>query len=216
MSAKHASAQPFIPPRVTMDELKVAVQACRGCDLWERGTQAVFGEGPVPAEIMLVGEQPGDAEDRLGHPFVGPAGRLLDKALEEVGIHREDVYLTNAVKHFKWEAKGKRRMHEKPSQGEIRACEPWLFAELALVRPRVVVLLGATAAQTLLGRTFRLTQHRGEFVPSTHAPYVMATVHPSAVLRSPDDETRAEAFRLLVADLLCVPPVLTSARRRAA
>ena len=174
---------------------------CRNCDLWRKGTQTVFGEGPSSAAIMFVGEQPGDQEDLQGRPFVGPAGKLLKNALEEVGIDLKKIYVTNAVKHFKWEPRGKRRIHKKPNATEIAACRPWLDAELAAIKPKLVVCLGATAAQALLGRTFRVTQHRGELLESSIAPHVMATVHPSSILRAPDEEARHEAQAQFVADL---------------
>jgi DNA polymerase len=174
---------------------------CRACDLWARGTQTVFGEGPRGATLMLVGEQPGDQEDLSGHPFVGPAGKLLDRALTEAGIDRRTVYVTNVVKHFKWEPRGKRRIHKKPNAAEITACRPWLETEIQLVRPRALVCLGATAAQALLGRQFKLTAHRGEAVESALAPFVAATVHPSSILRAPDDESRRREMRRFVEDL---------------
>jgi DNA polymerase len=176
-------------------------RACKACELYKLGTQTVFGEGPAKAAVMLVGEQPGDAEDLAGHPFVGPAGRLLDKALEEAGIDRRRVYVTNVVKHFKWEPRGKRRIHAKPNAGEIGACRPWLETEIALIKPRVLVCLGATAAQALLGKSFRVTRQRGEFVQSSLAPLATATVHPSSILRAPDDQTRQEELRRFVDDL---------------
>ena len=173
---------------------------CRNCELWRNATQTVFGEGTPGARMMLVGEQPGDQEDRTGHPFVGPAGRLLDEALAEAGIDRDEVYVTNAVKHFKWKARGKRRIHDKPTWTEQMACRPWLDAEIALVKPRVLVCLGATAAQALLGRAFKVSQQRGTFVPSPLAPRVTATVHPSSILRAPDDDTRRAEMARFVAD----------------
>ena len=182
----------------TYDELRTAVQECRRCPLYANATQAVLGEGPLPAELMLVGEQPGDQEDKAGKPFVGPAGRLLDKALDEAGIRRDRAYLTNAVKHFKWKARGPRRIHDKPSWTEQVACRPWLEEELALAQPRVLVLLGATAAQTLLGRDFRITRSRGVPLDSDLAGLVLATIHPSAVLRADD---RDEMYAGLVQDL---------------
>jgi DNA polymerase len=191
----------LLPVRLTLGAVKELAAGCKACDLYLTGTQTVFGEGPAPARIMLVGEQPGDAEDIAGHPFVGPAGRLLDRALAEAGIDRRTVYLTNVVKHFKWEPRGKRRIHVKPNAGEIAACRPWLETEIALVKPRVLVCLGATAAQALLGRSFKVSQQRGEVVPSPLAPIVTATVHPSSILRAPDDATRREEMRLFVADL---------------
>jgi uracil-DNA glycosylase family protein len=180
---------------------RAAAAACRACELWERGTQTVFGEGPVPADVMLVGEQPGHEEDLAGHPFVGPAGRVLDHALESAGLDRKSVYVTNVVKHFNWEPRGKWRIHKKPTAWHIRACRPWLMAELAAVQPRAIVCLGATAAQALLGRGVRVTQSRGEPLPSTLARYVMATLHPSAVLRAPDPVGRQVAMKRLVSDL---------------
>jgi DNA polymerase len=178
-----------------------AAQGCRACELWERATQTVFGSGPVPAPVLLVGEQPGDKEDRLGEPFVGPAGRVLDHALVAAGIDRQQVYVTNVVKHFSWEARGKWRIHKRPKPHQIQACRPWLDAEIAAVHPTVIVCLGATAAQALLGRTFRVTQQRGEFVESALAAKVMATVHPSSLLRAPDDQTRERETRRFIADL---------------
>jgi DNA polymerase len=196
-----SSAAPLIPDRPTLPKLKDAAADCQACDLWERGTQTVFGEGSKGARVMFVGEQPGDQEDLAGKPFVGPAGKLLDRALEQAGIDRAAAYVTNVVKHFKWEPRGKRRIHAKPNQAEIAACRPWLDAEIALVRPRALVCLGATAAQALLGRQFKVSQRRGEFVESTLAPLVMATVHPSSLLRAPDDETRRREMERFVADL---------------
>jgi uracil-DNA glycosylase len=196
------SAADFIPPRPTLAKLREAAANCRGCDLWAVGTQTVFGEGPRNAAVMFVGEQPGDQEDRAGAPFVGPAGRLLDAALEQAGIDRREVYVTNAVKHFKWERgeKGKRRIHKKPNDMEIRACHPWLEQEIALVKPRVIIALGATAAQSLLGKQFRVTKERGKPIPTDFADAVIATVHPSAVLRAPP-ESRKEAERQFMADI---------------
>jgi len=191
----------LIPDRPTVSSARDAARECQACDLYKRGTQTVFGEGASRAALMLVGEQPGDAEDLSGHPFVGPAGKLLDKALVEAGIDRSAVYVTNVVKHFKWEPRGKRRIHKKPNAGEIAACRPWLDTEIALVTPRAIVCLGATAAQALLGPGFRVTAHRGEFVESPLAPVVLATVHPSSLLRTPDDETRHRETRRFIADL---------------
>jgi len=195
------SAADFLPGERTLPALREAAARCRGCHLWQRGTQTVFGAGPRKARVMLVGEQPGNDEDVAGAPFVGPAGRVLDRALEAVGVDRRDVYVTNVVKHFKWEAKGKRRIHTKPSQLEITACLPWLEAELDLVTPAALVCLGATAAQALLGPTFRVTRQRGEWVRARWAPRVMATIHPSAILRAPDDEARRAEMERFVADL---------------
>jgi DNA polymerase len=191
----------LLPERPTLNTVREAARGCKACDLYRRGTQTVFGEGPRKAEIMLVGEQPGDAEDLAGHPFVGPAGRLLDNALEEAGIDRALVYVTNVVKHFKWEPRGKRRIHAKPNAAEIGACRPWLETEIALVKPRVLICLGATAAQALLGKAFKVSRQRGEPVPSTLAPRVAATVHPSSILRAPDDESRRQEMTRFVQDL---------------
>jgi len=191
----------LLPGRPTLDEVRDISKGCKACDLYKRGTQTVFGQGPARAGVMMVGEQPGDAEDIAGQPFVGPAGRLLDRALEEAGIDRSRVYVTNVVKHFKWEPRGKRRIHAKPNAAEIGACRPWLETEIALVKPRVLVCLGATAAQALLGRGFKVTRQRGEFVPSPLAPLATATVHPSSILRTPDDESRQREMREFVADL---------------
>ncbi len=196
-----------------MRTLKAAAQACRGCDLYKRATQVVFGSGPRDGRVMLVGEQPGDQEDRHGEPFVGPAGAVLHKALEEAGIPRDSAYLTNAVKHFSWEPRGKRRIHKKPRASEIKACRPWLEAELRAVKPAVVVCLGATAAQALLGAQFKLTQQRGQVLPSALAERVVATIHPSAVLRAPDSEGRRAAYDSLVADLTVAAKVAKEVRR---
>jgi DNA polymerase len=208
------TAAPLIPPKPTLENLRLAARTCRACNLWERATQTVFGEGVATARVMLVGEQPGDREDLAGRPFVGPAGWLLDKALAEAGIAREEVYVTNVVKHFNWEPRGKRRIHKKPNQLQIAACRPWLEAELVAVRPQVVVCLGATAAQALLGKQFRVSQQRGQMIPSPLAPFVTATVHPSSILRAPDDESRHRETDLFVADLKRVAAVLR--RQRAA
>lgn len=202
------SAAPFVPKTTSVRVLGAAAHECRGCDLYKTATQVVFGEGPARARVMLVGEQPGDQEDRQGAPFVGPAGAMLDKALEDAGIPRGDVYLTNAVKHFKWEARGKRRIHKKPRVSEIKACRPWLEAELRAVKPRILVCLGATAAQSVLGPQFKLMQNRGKVVVSAMADYVVATIHPSAVLRAPDAEGRRAAYESLVADLKVVAKAL--------
>ncbi len=201
-------AQKKIPLAPTLDALADISKGCKACDLWERGTQTVFGEGKPNSKIMFVGEVPGDQEDKAGHPFVGPAGNLLNKALEEAGIDRSKTYVTNAVKHFNWEPRGKRRIHKKPKASEIAACRPWLDAEISKLRPKVIVCLGATAAQALLGRDFRVTQHRGEFIQSSLAPYVTATVHPSAILRAPDDETRHAEMHRFVQDLKKIAEVL--------
>ena len=188
------TAAPLIPPRPSLKKLREIAAGCKACPLWKTGTQTVFGEGSPKAEVMFVGEQPGDQEDKEGKPFVGPAGRLFDKAMEEAGIDRSAAYVTNVVKHFKWKAQGKRRIHQKPNWSEIAACSPWLEAELAVVKPRVLVCLGATAAQALLGRQFRVTQHRGEPVESELAPVVLATVHPSSILRADNREAEFERF----------------------
>ena len=195
------SAAELIPPGANFEELREAAANCQACDLWKDATQTVFGEGARGAKVMFVGEQPGNDEDLRGKPFVGPAGKLLDKVLQELGINRNDVYVTNVVKHFKWVRRGKRRIHEKPRISEIVACRPWLEAEIARVKPKVIVCLGATAAQALLGRDFRVTKNRGEFVESSLAPYVMATVHPSSILRAPDEESRRAERTRFVADL---------------
>jgi uracil-DNA glycosylase len=206
------SAAPLVPERATLPKLRDAAAGCRACRLWETGTQTVFGEGAREAEVMLVGEQPGDREDREGRPFVGPAGRLLDEGLEEAGIDRALAYVTNVVKHFKWTARGKRRIHATPNWGEIAACRPWLEAELAVVRPRVLVCLGSTAAQALLGRSFRVTRERGTLVETPLAPYATATVHPSSILRARDDATREAEFAAFVEDLRNVAALLEQAR----
>jgi uracil-DNA glycosylase family protein len=198
------TAAPLVPVNPTLDSLRKAAAGCKACDLWKLGTQTVFGEGRAGSHVMLVGEQPGDKEDLAGRPFVGPAGALLDKALAAAGIDRSDVYVTNIVKHFKWEPRGKRRLHKKPNAVEIGACRPWLEAEIRVVKPQVVVLLGATAAQGILGRNFRVTQHRGEWIKSEIAPYVLATVHPSSILRAPDDESRHQEMAQFIADLKVV------------
>jgi DNA polymerase len=202
------SAEPLIPAKPTLPRLREAAAGCKACDLWKRGTQTVFGAGSRPARVMFVGEQPGNEEDLAGQPFVGPAGRLLDKALAEAGIDRGHTYVTNVVKHFKWEPRGKRRIHAKPNAQEIRACRPWLDAEIAVVKPDVIVCLGATAAQSLLGASFRVSQRRGEVVPSALAPKVIATVHPSSILRAPDDESRRLETRRFADDLKRVAKAL--------
>src|SRR5882762_11009349 len=193
--------RPLIPMNPTLESLRQAAKNCRACDLWRTGTQTVFGGGAAHPKIMFVGEQPGNQEDLEGKPFVGPAGKLLDSALEEAGIDRSKTYVTNVVKHFKWKPRGKRRIHKKPNTGEIAACRPWLEAEISLVKPKVIVCLGATAAQALLGPKFRVSKQRGQFIESTLAPYIMATVHPSSILRAPDDETRRLEHRRFVDDL---------------
>ena len=204
------SATDFMPEQLTLPSLKAAAADCKGCDLWKKGTQTVFGEGKRRAIALFVGEQPGNEEDLTGKPFVGPAGRIFDSALEEAGINRQQTYVTNVVKHFKWEPRGKRRIHKKPNSQEINACRPWLEAEIAVIKPQVIVALGATAAQALLGAQFRVTKHRGEFLESTLAPYIMATVHPSSILRAPDDETRRLEYRRFIDDLKKLARVLKS------
>jgi DNA polymerase len=194
------SAADFLPSELTPPALRAAAAGCQGCHLWQVGSQTVFGEGPESALVMFVGEQPGDQEDREGTPFVGPAGRLLDRALAEAAIDRSTTYMTNAVKHFKWQARGKRRIHQRPTWAEITACRPWLEAELAAVQPRVLVLLGATAAQSLLGREFRVTQNRRKLIESDLADAVTATIHPSAILRG-EPERRETELAAFVGDL---------------
>ena len=210
MTAKVTSAAEYLPKHPTLSALRDEVQRCHGCDLYRYATQAVFGEGPRSARIVLIGEQPGDEEDRQGHPFVGPSGRLLNKALEEAGIQRSDVYVTNAVKHFKFEERGKRRIHKKPRVSEVKACQPWLLAEISLLKPQVIVCLGATAAQALLGPKFRLTKERGKFVEHPWGPRVTATIHPSVVLRAPDAEQRDQEYREFVDDLKRVRNMLAA------
>jgi len=204
-----SSAEDFFPKRKSLKAFRDAAADCKGCELWKRGTQTVFGEGARRAEVLFVGEQPGNEEDLSGKPFVGPAGRLLDDALTEAGIDRRQIYVTNVVKHFKWEPRGKRRIHKKPNAGEIAACRPWLEAEIDLIKPKVIVCLGATAAQALLGPKFRVSKKRGQFIESTLAPYVLATVHPSSILRAPDDETRHVEKRRFIDDLKKVAHVLS-------
>jgi uracil-DNA glycosylase family protein len=195
------TAAPLLPERPTIPKLQRAAAGCRACHLWKRGTQTVFGEGSSRSRVLFVGEQPGDREDLEGRPFVGPAGRLLDASLEKAGIDRGSVYVTNVVKHFKWEPRGKRRIHQKPNAVEIAACRPWLEGEIAVVKPHVLVCLGATAAQALLGRSFKVSRERGRFVESPLAPRVIATVHPSSLLRAPDEATRRAETARFVADL---------------
>ena len=211
MATGHVDVRELIPESPDLEELREISRGCTGCDLYQVGTQTVFGEGERSADVMLVGEQPGDQEDRQGRPFVGPAGRLLDDALEAAGIDRRRAYVTNIVKHFKWTPRGKRRIHKKPNLSEIRACTPWLEAELDVVHPRALVCLGATAAQGLLGGDFKVSQRRGELVESPLAEIVMATVHPSSILRGPEEE-RKQAFELLVADLKGVASALSEDR----
>lgn len=201
-------AEAFLPATRRLPALRAASASCQGCSLYLHATQTVFGEGEADARIVFVGEQPGDKEDRAGRPFVGPAGHVFDRALAEVGLPRKTAYVTNAVKHFKFQERGKARLHKRPGAGEIRACRPWLMAELALIRPRALVLLGATAAQAVLGPSFRVTQARGRPVPSELAPIVVATVHPSSILRAADDAERERAFAAFVEDLRGVKRLL--------
>ena len=217
-SARAAEPKPgeavpnLLPDKPTLENVAAVAAGCTACDLYKRGTQTVFGEGPGKAAVMLVGEQPGDAEDLAGHPFVGPAGKLLDRALDQAGIDRTLVYVTNVVKHFKWEPRGKRRIHAKPNAGEISACRPWLETEIALVKPHALVCLGATAAQALLGKGFKVSQQRGKLVESSLAPLVMATVHPSSILRARDDDARHEEMARFVADLKTLANALPRTR----
>lgn len=201
-------ASALVPEQPTLADLVAAAARCQACDLWSSGTQTVFGAGPPEAELMLVGEQPGDREDLEGAPFVGPAGKVLDRGLRAAGITRDQAYATNVVKHFKWTPRGKRRLHQTPNAAEQAACRPWLDAELAVVRPKVLVALGATAARSLLGRGFRVSRDHGRFVESPLAPYVLATVHPSSILRARDDDERRAAMDGFVADLAVVASVL--------
>jgi len=203
-----SSAQSLIPPGASLPTLRQVADGCRACDLWEKATHTVFSEGSGKASLMLVGEMPSSAEDLAGRPFVGPAGKLLDRALGEAGIDRASTYVTNVVKHFRWEPQGKRRIHAKPSSRQIAACLPWLQAEIALVRPKVLVCLGATAAQALLGRDFRVSTQRARLIESSLAPHLLATVHPSSILRSPDEASRRSEFQRFVDDLRKVAPLL--------
>ena len=202
------TAAVLIPPRPSLRNLRRAAADCRACPLWKTGTQTVFGEGAPGSEVLFVGEVPGDEEDRAGRPFVGPAGRLLDQVLEQTGLDRKTIYVTNAVKHFKWEPHGKRRLHKKPSAREMAACRPWLDAEIQTIKPRVIVCLGATAAQALLGKEFRVSRQRGQWISSPLAPFVMATVHPASILRAPDDESRRLARQAFTDDLKKVARVV--------
>ena len=212
-----STAAPLIPRELTLKSLKQAAAQCKACDLWRKGTQTVFGEGNSGASVMLIGEQPGDKEDITGHPFVGPAGRILDEALEAAQIDRSAVYVTNIVKHFNWvpAERGKRRIHKKPRSSEIDACRPWLDAEIAMTRPQVIICLGATAAQGLLGKGFSVTRQRGQFVSSPLAPYVMATVHPSSILRAPDDAARQSQKQQFIADLMVAAKQIRNIREAA-
>jgi uracil-DNA glycosylase family protein len=211
VEAEPNDATPFLPEQRTLQALREAAAGCRGCHLWRNATQTVFGEGLKKARVMLVGEQPGDKEDRAGQPFVGPAGRELDKGLVAAGIDRKDAYVTNVVKHFKFEERGRRRIHQTPKRFEIDACKPWLEEELKVVKPEALVFLGATAAKALLGSSFRVTQHRGELLDSELAPIVAATIHPSAILRGPDEESRAEERDAFAEDLRAVARALARA-----
>src|SRR5690348_1283996 len=206
--ANYPSAAEFIPPKPTLPRLREAAAGCRGCDLYEGATQTVFGEGLKKSKVMFVGEQPGDREDREGKPFVGPAGRMLDKALVEAGIDRSEVYVTNVVKHFKYTMGGKRRIHQRPNAEEVAACRPWLEAELEQVKPQVLVALGATAAKALFGSGFKVTRQRGQFIESELAPLATGTVHPSSILRAPDDEARHRAYLEFVEDLRAIAGVM--------
>jgi DNA polymerase len=211
------TAEEFIPARPRLKTLRESAAHCTACDLYKRGTQTVFGEGSEKARVILVGEQPGDKEDLMGRPFVGPAGKLLDRALEIAGIEREETYVTNIVKHFKWEPRGKRRIHKKPNALEIAACRPWFEAEVYVTKPDVVICLGATAAQAIIGKNFKVTQRRGELMfDLAIAPAVMATVHPSSILRAPDEEARREEMTLFVADLKVAAAYIHGHVRRAA
>jgi uracil-DNA glycosylase family protein len=205
------TAAPLIPPRPTLNKLRNVAAECTACDLWKTGTQTVFGEGKPSALIMFVGEQPGDKEDLSGRPFVGPAGALLDKALEEAGIDRTKVYVTNVVKHFKWEPRGKRRIHKKPNAAEITACRPWLESEIGVVKPKAIICLGSTAAQAVISPKFRVSVQRAQFVPSPLAEYVTATVHPSSILRAPSDEARRVERERFVEDLKKIKAAISSA-----
>jgi uracil-DNA glycosylase len=201
--ASESSARDLIPANPTLRQLQSNAARCKACDLWKTGTQTVFGEGPSPAKIMFVGEQPGDREDLAGRPFIGPAGRILDEAIQQAGLDRTQAYVTNMVKHFRWEqaSRGKRRIHKKPRASQIEACRPWLDAELEVVKPEILICLGATAAQALLGKQFSVLRQRGQLQRSSLAPVVLATVHPSSILRSPDSESREQAMKEFVKDL---------------
>ena len=204
------SAAEFLPKRHTLESLRAAARSCKGCDLYKNATQTVFGEGPKDASVMLVGEQPGDMEDRQGHPFVGPAGRLLDKALAEAHIPRDEVYITNAVKHFRWIQRGKRRLHQKPLIRQVVACKPWLEAEIQAIHPKVVVCLGATAAQSMMGRIVRITQERGKFLDGDSGAAVFVTIHPSSIYRLREKDEQEKEFRRFVAEMKTVQRRLRS------
>jgi uracil-DNA glycosylase len=208
VETSYPSAREFIPPKPTLPRLREAAAGCRGCDLYEGATQTVFGEGLKKSKVMFVGEQPGDREDMEGKPFVGPAGRMFDRALDDAGIDRSEVYVTNVVKHFKYTMRGKRRIHQRPGSEQIAACRPWLEEELAQVKPQVLVCLGATAAKALFGSSFKVTQQRGGFIDSELAPLATGTVHPSSILRAPDDEARRRAYRDFVEDLRAIARAL--------
>ncbi|HEX5895350.1 MAG TPA: UdgX family uracil-DNA binding protein [Thermoleophilaceae bacterium] len=214
MAEDPSDATPYLPEHRSMKALREAAAGCRGCHLWRPATQTVFGEGRKSSRVMLVGEQPGDREDRAGRPFVGPAGRELDRGMEAAGIERRDAYLTNVVKHFKFEERGKRRIHQTPKRFEIDACQPWLEAELDVVKPEALVLLGAVAAKALLGSSFKVTQHRGELLDSDLAPIVSATIHPSAILRQRDDAARAREREAFAEDLRVVAAALDAGERQ--
>ena len=209
MPAKNSAVE-FLPERISLPSLHSAAELCQGCELYKNATQTVFGEGPRAAPLMLVGEVPGDREDLAGKPFVGPAGRLLDEAILEVGIDRSAAYVTNAVKHFSFEERGKRRLHKKPRWSEVQACQPWLLAEIKVVAPRLIICLGATAAQSLMGADFRITKQRGQILETEWAPFLMATYHPSAILRAPDQEAAAKMRGEFIDDLRCAVKKLDS------
>lgn len=213
VTTSKSSATEYLPQRLTLPSLREAAKSCRGCDLYKRATQTVFGEGPKESRVMLVGETPGDQEDKQGKPFVGPAGRLLDEALEAIGLDRQHVYVTNAVKHFKWEERGKKRLHKKPGRREVVACRAWLEAEIFTVEPQLIVTLGATAAQSLLGPAFRISKQRGEIIQSEWAPALVATYHPSAILRAPTSEDRRRMRDEFVEDLRRAMKHLNGKRR---
>jgi len=208
---EHETAAPLIPPRPSIPKLQAASAACTACDLYKRATQTVFGEGKQSSTVMFIGEQPGDREDLSGRPFVGPAGGLLDKALEEAGIDRSQVYVTNVVKHFKWQPRGKRRIHKKPNAAEIQACRPWLDAEIRVIKPQAIVCLGSTAAQAVIGPKFRVSVQRGQFMKSDLAPLVTATVHPSSILRAPTDDARHAETARFIADLTKIRKAIQAA-----
>jgi uracil-DNA glycosylase len=208
--SRQSSAADFLPKKRTLESLRAAARSCKGCDLYKNATQTVFGEGPKDASVMLVGEQPGDMEDRQGHPFVGPAGRLLDKALAEARIPRDEVYITNAVKHFKWIQRGKRRLHQKPLIRQVVACKPWLEAEIEAIHPKVVVCLGATAAQSMVGRIVRITQERGKFLDGDSGAAVFITIHPSSIYRLREKDEQEKEYRRFVAEMKSVQRKLRS------